>query len=60
MNDMKKNTALDPKKHLDPGLDIHGCEDLPGHPLEARLPHPQTDWRLSPSARPRRTWRLSK
>ncbi|MFB8829868.1 hypothetical protein ACE0DR_12320 [Azotobacter sp. CWF10] len=25
---MKKNTALDPKKHLEPGLEIHSCDDL--------------------------------
>ncbi|WP_460426366.1 hypothetical protein [Azotobacter armeniacus] len=52
----KKNTALDPKKHLEPGLEIHSCEDL----VETSLPRAQGDWRLSRSDKPRRTWRLSK
>ncbi|GLK59139.1 MULTISPECIES: hypothetical protein [Azotobacter] len=54
---MKKNTVLDPKKHLEPGLEIHSCEDLPE---EAALPRARGDWRLSRSNKPRRTWRLSK
>lgn len=53
---MKKNTAFDPKKHPEPGLEIHSCEDLP----DLVLPRLQGDWRLSRSDKPRRTWRLSK
>lgn len=56
VNNMKKNTTLDPKKHLEPGLEIHSCEDL----LETSQPRVPGDWRLSRSDKPRRTWRLSK